>query len=116
MILDKKLDKKNEQHKIKVYYGLRIRKIHQNIDLPVSNGDIKKIFSRGDKLLVKTNRGEELGEVVLYPVCARKNKKENKELYIKQVVRKAEKKDIEVPPKFSKKHSLPGWSSSERFQ
>lgn len=83
------------QEKIKVYYGVRIRKIHQNIDLPFRSGDFKKVFNRGDLLLVKTSRGEEIGEVVLYPVCSNVKKRGHNELYVKQIIRKAEPEDLQ---------------------
>jgi len=79
---------------IKVYYGVKIRKVHQNIDLPVRSGDFKKVFNRGDLLLLKTSRGEEIGEVILYPVCSQIKNKAAAELYIKQIIRKAEPQEL----------------------
>ena len=74
-------------------FGLKIRKQHRILSLPVKNSPF--YVKTGELIIVETNRGEEIGTAVKLPRgCERDNNHE--QIKINQIVRQATKDDLET--------------------
>ncbi len=87
------MEEERNEERNKAYYGLKLRKTPGYFELPIRKADIKKLFHPKDQLMVQTNRGEELGEIAIYPACCKATRPES-EIEIKRILRNATVEDI----------------------